>query len=92
MEALLVWVKYQQGHGHTPQNVKWPYLKFRLGTNVPAPNPNPYPNPPPPPPTKEGLINQQKSKQFSFKSKKSLCSLKCFDKLLQSRDDTSWVS
>ena len=36
MEALLVRVKYQQGHGHTPQNVKRPYLKFRLGTNVPA--------------------------------------------------------
>ena len=35
---------------------------------------------------------QQKSKQFGFQSKKSLCSLNCFDKLLQSRDDTSWVS
>lgn len=96
MEALLVWVKYQQGHGHTPQNVKQPYLKFRLGTNANVqmylPPTSPLPNP------KEGVIMiytlryKKKSKQFGFKSKKSLCSLKRFDKLLQSNDDTSWVS
>lgn len=39
METLLGWVKYHQRQGHAPQNMKWPYLKFRLGTNVPAPNP-----------------------------------------------------
>ena len=37
--------KYQPGRGTlpTPQNGKWPYLKFRLGTYIPQP-------PPPPPP------------------------------------------
>lgn len=73
MEALLVWVKYQQGHGHTPQNVKWPYLKFRLGTNVPAPNPNrnPYPNPPPPRPKRVSLTN--KSQNNSVLRAKRVC-------------------
>ena len=40
--------KYQPGRGTwpTPQNGKWPYLKFRLGTYIPQPPP-----PPPPPHT-----------------------------------------
>ena len=36
--------KYQPGRGTwpTPQNGKWPYLKFRLGTYIPRPPTHPY--------------------------------------------------